>query len=496
MPPRPRPKPRPRPAPAAATSSAPSKPQDEDEFFIKHRSNEVWTQLNKLSEKDEKENQSRDSSDEESEGEGSPRKRKKRAKAPDGEYARPKWERDKAALRILSQGLDSDGDSSDSGIEIVGEGGPSTQGKRKRQESRPRSRSKSLTPPPMLSRERLEAARRVIKQTFEAHRRPTSTSPDDDEDEADLTNDTIVLDPDLERATKAAQSRASRASSATPFDNPDDKVNITVTWQPHPNDPHGKSEVFNFEVERHKPLRDVFESVADEMDVLSSRLYMTHRGVRIFGSVTANYLKVGKAASLVACDKATYDYLRELEEAQRRSSVHPPSDHEDAEDADDDDVVVIASDDEPSYPHTSTSTTASSSTTASTNRTSPSQPTTTHPTPTPRAPSEDADDGGGKFKIILRSGSFPDVPLTVRPTTTCGAIVRAFLKKVGLTDQFPNAGTAGAGAQAQPKGGRGRGAPPPAKDPHLVMDGDKLNHTAPIEEAELDDGDVLDVHGL
>ena len=31
---------------------------------------------------------------------------------------------------------------------------------------------------------------------------------------------------------------------------------------------------------------------------------------------------------LVACEKATYDYLREQEEIQRRSSVHPPSDNE------------------------------------------------------------------------------------------------------------------------------------------------------------------------
>ncbi|KAL1722815.1 hypothetical protein EV715DRAFT_286863 [Schizophyllum commune] len=484
MPPRPRPKPRPKPAPAASSST--SKPQDEDEFFIKHRSDKMWTQLNKLSEKEEKENQSRDSSDEEDE-EVSPRKRKKRTKAPDGDYTRPKWERDKSALRILSEGL-SDDDSSESGIEIVGESGPSnTQGKRKRQELRARSRSKSLTPPPMLSRERLEAARKIIRQTFDATRRPTSPSQDDDDDDfdADLTTDTIVLDPELAKAAKAAKARAaSRASSATPFDGPEDKVTISVTWQPHPKDPQGRSEAFNFEVERHKPLREVFESVADEMGILSSKLYMTHQGVRIFGSVTANYLKVGKAASLVACEKATYEYLREQEEIQRRSSVHPPSDNE--RDDSDDDILVIhdGSDDDAPGPRPSSPTYTSGSTTRPSSNSAP------HTKATTPAPDEDEDDE--KFKIILRSSSFPDVPLTVRPTTTCGAIIRAFLKKVGVADQYPNAGI----AQPEPlKKGRGRNAAA-VKDPHLEIDGDKMAHTAPIDEAGLDDGDVVDVHGL
>lgn len=91
------------------------------------------------------------------------------------------------------------------------------------------------------------------RQTFDATRRPTSPSQDDDDDDfdADLTTDTIVLDPELAKAAKAAKARAaSRASSATPFDGPEDKVTISVTWQPHPKDPQGRPEAFNFEVER------------------------------------------------------------------------------------------------------------------------------------------------------------------------------------------------------------------------------------------------------
>ena len=186
---------------------------------------------------------------------------------------------------------------------------------------------------------------------------------------------------------------------------------------------------------------------------------------------------------LVACEKATYEYLREQEEIQRRSSVHPPSDNE-RDDSDDDILVIHDGSDDDAGPRSSSPTYTSGSTTRPSSNSAP------HTKATTPAPDEDEDDE--KFKIILRSSSFPDVPLTVRPTTTCGAIIRAFLKKVGMADQYPNAGI----AQPEPlKKGRGRNAAA-VKDPHLEIDGDKMAHTAPIDEAGLDDGDVVDVHGL
>ncbi|TRM64155.1 hypothetical protein BD626DRAFT_629882 [Schizophyllum amplum] len=384
-----------------------------------------------------------------------------------------------------SEGLDSDDDSGDSGIEIPIEVHNTT---------------------PALSREQLENARAIIRNAFA--NRHHSQAQEDDDDVGNLTNETIVLPPELQKA--AAKAARARASSATPFDAAD-TVKISVTWTPHPKDPSGKHETFDFEVERHKPLRDVFESVADEMDILSSKLYMTHRGVRIFGSVTANYLKVGTTASLVACDKATYEYMREQEEIQRRSSVHPPSDHEQEDEDDDEDIVIIPDDDDDNgaytsahtsprrHPSTSRPTSTSRPATSPTN--TPRPPSTTPAAHGPSAPSDDEDDT--KFKIILRCASLPgkDVTLTVRPTTTCGAIVRAFVKKVGLAEQFPNAGTAQAPPPPPPAPkGRGRKAAaqpvPTVKDPQLMIEGDKMGHGVKLEDTELEDGDVVDVVGL
>lgn len=81
----------------------------------------------------------------------------------------------------------------------------------------------------------------------------------------------------------------------------------------------------------------------------------------------------------------------------------------------------------------------------------------------------EASQGGETFKLVLRSGKYPDVTVTVRNTTKCGAIIATFLKRAG-------------GITA-----------PKAK---LVVDGEALENDAEIEEAGLDDGDMVEVAGL
>ena len=76
------------------------------------------------------------------------------------------------------------------------------------------------------------------------------------------------------------------------------------------------------------------------------------------------------------------------------------------------------------------------------------------------------DDNEDTFKLSVRSGSSTAVTITVRPTTTCGAIVAAFLKRAGLTS---------------------------TKRPKLMIDGDKMNPETPISEADLEDGDLVEV---
>lgn len=89
------------------------------------------------------------------------------------------------------------------------------------------------------------------------------------------------------------------------------------------------------------------------------------------------------------------------------------------------------------------------------------------------------------FKLVLRSAETKNknITLTVRPTTTCGAIVKAFLKRAGLAEKYPE------GKSARRKSGAGVG-------PRLVVDGDKLDPETPISEADLDDGDQVEVVGL
>lgn len=89
------------------------------------------------------------------------------------------------------------------------------------------------------------------------------------------------------------------------------------------------------------------------------------------------------------------------------------------------------------------------------------------------------------FKLVLRSAETKNknITLTVRPTTTCGAIVKAFLKRAGLAEKYPE------GKSARRKSGAGVG-------PRLVVDGDKMDPETPISEADLDDGDQVEVVGL
>jgi hypothetical protein len=84
---------------------------------------------------------------------------------------------------------------------------------------------------------------------------------------------------------------------------------------------------------------------------------------------------------------------------------------------------------------------------------------------------------------VLRSAATENnVNLTVRPTTTCGAIVKAFLKAAGLSDRYPDSPSTGKRtAQAMPQ---------------LMVDGDKMADDIEIGEADLDDGDLVEVVGL
>jgi len=113
---------------------------------------------------------------------------------------------------------------------------------------------------------------------------------------------------------------------------------------------------------------------------------------------------------------------------------------------------------------------------------------------------------GEKFKLVLRSAvtGANTINLVVRRTTKCGAIVKAFLKKSGLEEGYPelfeNSGSnfgntkkgrkSGSGMQA---GTSGRAS---GKNPQLCIDGEKQDNVAVIGDADLEDGDMVEVVGL
>lgn len=109
---------------------------------------------------------------------------------------------------------------------------------------------------------------------------------------------------------------------------------------------------------------------------------------------------------------------------------------------------------------------------------------------------QEAGAGGASdtFKLTLRSAKTQkDIVLTVRPSTKCGSIVKAFLKKAGLADKYLEESTS---AKSNPKKRGRKSLVVVATGPNLMVDGDKMNNDTEIGEADLEDGDMVEVVGL
>lgn len=101
------------------------------------------------------------------------------------------------------------------------------------------------------------------------------------------------------------------------------------------------------------------------------------------------------------------------------------------------------------------------------------------------------DTAEGTFKLTIRSTKTPKgIVLTVRPQTKCSAIVKAYLRKAGLASGYLEYDTS--------KGvrNRGRRSIMIASGPRLVVDGEKLDNEIEIREADVEDGDIVEVTGL
>ncbi|KAF8171924.1 hypothetical protein K438DRAFT_1851903 [Mycena galopus ATCC 62051] len=334
----------------------------------------------------------------------------------------------------------SDSDDSGSNPDIVVVGNASTpKNKRKKR----RSRSRSITPPPPVPMHQVQAAKDIVRKMLTAQTIPRTPSPPPDADES---TDTIILDPELQEIVRRAALRAHRSYSEPAESESTETLEITVKWIPHPLNESGKKTEVVFKLNRTDNFRDLFEAVAEEESILVESLVMSYKGGKLFPTVTPASLDLWGDAELVACDQTTWDYMR----ANPATFANPSQVTELSDD----------SDDEPSvHPNTQES-------------------------------DAESDAGGETFKLVLQSAVTKNITVTVRPTTTCGAIVQAFLKKAGLADKYPGprkslGGTSKKGKKA-----------PQGPEPQLVIDGDKMAAHVPIGDMDLDDGDTVDVAGL
>ncbi|THH09289.1 hypothetical protein EW146_g8721 [Bondarzewia mesenterica] len=322
--------------------------------------------------------------------------------------------------------------------------GKSNHADQSRNAKKARSRSRSLTPPPKLSIQQIQNARNVVRQALESAPRPASPTQIYADDSADIA----ILDPELVSIARAVEKQAQFASFAERSNTPDrgggpEVVQIKVKWCPHPLNQAAKPEVWGFKMNRHDAFSLVFDEVADIAGVLAENLILSYEGGRVYASATPHSLKIWAEAEMEASDKATFEYMRE----QRKQRRSVPPDH------------------------------------AAKKGRSPS-----------RNPGGESDSDSGEesrsqtvedkddtFKLVVRSATTKDVTLTVRSTTTCGAIVKAFLRRAGLADKYPE-------GKSRRKSGAG--------GPRLMIDGDRIDPEVQISEAELEDGDQVEVVNL
>ncbi|KAI0754741.1 hypothetical protein C8Q80DRAFT_1140698 [Daedaleopsis nitida] len=474
--PKPRPRPRPRapaappvntdvppsssPGPSSATTSAQT-PQatpasqtieDEDALFLRNqtRTAQTWKQISKMTQEKEtrkRKSSSSDTSDDDNRG-GSPRsrnKKKKTTKKKNGVL--PKWTNKRPKEIILS---------SDSDDDIVIENKPSKTASKGGRGSSPdsknkRERSRSITPPPALPQYAIQRAREAVQQFVGA--RPRAPSPTDFADES---TDTIILDPELAKIARRVQSEGMRGTTPVVESGGPEEVRIRVVWKLHPCNPNGVQETWGITQKRHDNFYLCFDEVADLASIRADSLIVCYEGKRVFPSSTPHSIGIWAEAELEACDKSTYEYIQ-ANKRMRSPSVAPaggdslrlsPSRGRSQS------ILELAESDsekEESPPH--------------------------------------YDEGqSNTFHLTVRSArTDKDISLLVRPTTKCGAIVRAFLKKAGLEKEYPmNAAPAS----------RWWGKAAAQKDPALSVDGDKMDPDTEIGEADLDDGDLVEIVGL
>jgi hypothetical protein len=245
-------------------------------------------------------------------------------------------------------------------------------------------------------------------------------------------------------------------------------------------------------VSQSETFQELFYTVADDNCILPDNLYMFYRNKQIYRTGTPKGLNIWGEAEIVACDQPTHEYLKKQQTLSYLSSQVRPEPPSTSTGATSSHILDIDLDED--------------------NNAVPYAAPLTHTQPdTSTGYDSQAESESGEsqntFKISLRSGMTGDkqITVTVRPTTKCGAIVRAFILKAKLDDSlYPSVMGPGGVTKALPsakgQGKKGKGkavaATNATKDPKLSLDGDSIPNDTPIGDMDVEDGDLLDVVGL
>ncbi|KAI0667739.1 hypothetical protein C8Q78DRAFT_1052335 [Trametes maxima] len=484
--PKPRPRPRPRAPPATVALSAdvppPSSPgpssaatgtrppptvptqvvsvEDEDAMFMRNRTRDAqgWRRINRLAEEPEKRKRKKstsDNSDSENES-GSPpqacgRKNKKRSGK---QGTLPDWtRRPEDIIEILSDSDDDIFAPKENKLPIDVESPSKLKGKR------PRSRSRSLTPPPALPQFLIDRAKNAINEFVGIVREPSPT------DFGNESIDAIVQDPELASIARRVKSQANRlGSSPAPEGGGPESVRLKILWKPHPLATDARPQVWSFEQKRHDSFHALCADIADIMSIRRENLVLSYDGKRVFPSSSPHSIGIWAEAELEACDKFTYQYLQE-NRRMRSESVAPP----------------VLPDSNGVSRRSPSRARSPSATELSDDDDAVSQPS---------SPKQQDDKPSDTFHIKVLSGRTEgEITLLVRPTTKCGAIVCAFLKKAGLEAEYSANPTA-------PQGRKRGKAAAAVKVPALSIEGDKMDPETEIGEADLVDGEQVEIVGL
>ncbi|KIJ54898.1 hypothetical protein M422DRAFT_240986 [Sphaerobolus stellatus SS14] len=452
MPPRPRPRPKPRVVAAPEPSSSegnPSSPKPkagnvEDDLFIRNRGRSL-REINKRAAEVEVVKRAasvnRDSDDETgSEEEETPKANRNGTKLFEKgkQHAPPKWAK-KGGIQNLLKTMEDDEDRDDDS-----NSGTPTKRRRGRESTndtptkRARSRSKSLTPPPELTDAEKLRTKLAIQQVLRNEQNDMQSAPqvavvDIEDDDEDGNADEQLLDPALQSIAMKVRERHDKGLDDADLHHSSDAITtvaVAVNWIWHPNEAaEGRTHrSWAFELPGNQSFKPLVQKVASKANVPLTDVVLMREGRRIYTSITPSSLGVGDEVELDACTQSTYEVLRS-------NFFRSPT---------------------PALRHGADSDREGSA-----------------------APSEgsNAEEDSDKFKLVLRAAGTKDITLSVRPTTTCAKIVRAFLAVLAR--------------QGGPKLTAAK-----AKKVRLCVDGEKQDPESPISDGDLEDGDMVEVVGL